>query len=73
MSNVQHHVDEELLKEIRATLKCAAQDIEAYLDSEYPPDLRAKYPTYARRHARDFKVVTDAHYCVDMLKELLPS
>ena len=67
---VKIEVDLELMKRIVVTLVHAMEDIEAHLEQEYPHEMRMMYPTYKRRHANGFEVVTNAEACLDQLAAL---
>lgn len=68
---VKVSVDIDLLKYIKVTLEEAADDISAYLDREYPEDLREKYTTYERRYKNAMEVVMNARWCHDQLEKAL--
>lgn len=67
---VKIEVDLELLQRIVVTLVHAMEDIEAHLEQEYPHEMRMMYPTYKRRHANGYELVTNAGACLDQLAAL---
>ena len=60
-------VELDLLKMIHKALKECADDLQCYLNEEYPEKLRAAYPTYQRRYNNQREPVVDALYCIDQL------
>ena len=67
---VRVEIDLELLNYIRVTLADTADDLKAHIDAKYPPDLRDKYPSYARRYKNEMEVVTDARYCLSQINAM---
>lgn len=59
------------LESIIETLKTCAQDLEAYVCIEYPPDVRTKYASMKRKFERDIAPVKFAHQLCDILKRKL--
>lgn len=57
-----------LMKEIRDTLKELAEDLSAELNSHYPPEIRDKYPSEARRFLRDSQPVRDAYRLIKAIE-----
>jgi hypothetical protein len=48
------------LRALMAATKALGDEVEAFVDREYPPEARYAYAVSGRRHARDMAVVDDA-------------
>lgn len=57
------------LPEVRALLQEAREDLAAYVDEDYPPTSRAKYPDIQRRWHRDMELCRRIDAALDAAQE----